>query len=187
MPWRVRCVQTAEASDQEQEQEPEPKPVVVDKVKRPACGPRPCASTLGVERSPPPTRLCLPTHVAQAAKYRSLKIRTASTIMLIGGFLVIVWAGHVPLMFFILMLQARRRPGLVALLAHATQHGSKGWEGTAAARSRPEIQDHIMGTRCIAGPVVPYDMHANHMLQGLRPVRPPMRAVSHHHRLLLCP
>lgn len=36
---------------------------------------------------------------------RSFRVRTVSTVTLIGTFLCIVWSGHVPLMFFILVLQ----------------------------------------------------------------------------------
>ena len=38
-------------------------------------------------------------------KMRSFAIRTASTVFLIGGFLTFLWAGHVPLMFLVLILQ----------------------------------------------------------------------------------
>ncbi|EFJ51978.1 hypothetical protein VOLCADRAFT_56233, partial [Volvox carteri f. nagariensis] len=44
--------------------------------------------------------------VAQKAKLRSFRVRTVSTVALIGTFIGIIWSGHVPLMFFILLLQA---------------------------------------------------------------------------------
>lgn len=41
----------------------------------------------------------------QSKKYKSLRIRTYSTIILIGGFIGFVCAGHVPLMFVVVGLQ----------------------------------------------------------------------------------
>ncbi|KAL6760280.1 phosphatidate cytidylyltransferase [Haematococcus lacustris] len=41
----------------------------------------------------------------QSKKYKSLRIRTISTVALIGGYLVVVWAGHVPLMFLLFAMQ----------------------------------------------------------------------------------
>eukprot|EP00887_Chlorella_sp_A99_P003405 scaffold7.g3405.t1 len=45
----------------------------------------------------------------QKDRYRSFRVRFASSIVLIGSFLAIIYAGHVPLMFMILGIQARRR------------------------------------------------------------------------------
>ncbi|GFR40915.1 hypothetical protein Agub_g1571 [Astrephomene gubernaculifera] len=39
------------------------------------------------------------------AKLRSFRVRALSTIALIGTFIGVIWAGHVPLMFFILLIQ----------------------------------------------------------------------------------
>uniref|UniRef100_A0A7S0R2F3 Phosphatidate cytidylyltransferase n=1 Tax=Chlamydomonas leiostraca TaxID=1034604 RepID=A0A7S0R2F3_9CHLO len=41
----------------------------------------------------------------QVKKYRSFRIRTISTVALIGGFVGFVWAGHVPLMLLLFLLQ----------------------------------------------------------------------------------
>ncbi len=46
----------------------------------------------------------------QKNKYRSLKVRTASTLVLIGSFFAFIWAGHVPLMLMIFGIQARGPP-----------------------------------------------------------------------------
>ena len=40
-----------------------------------------------------------------SSRYRSFRVRTVSTFVLIGSFLGIIWAGHVPLMFMILGIQ----------------------------------------------------------------------------------
>ena len=42
-----------------------------------------------------------------ASKYRSFRTRFISSIVLIASFLTIIWAGHVPLMFMVLGIQAR--------------------------------------------------------------------------------
>ena len=55
-------------------------------------------------------------HDAQKNKYRSLKVRTASTLVLIGSFFAFIWAGHVPLMLMIFGIQARARLQAVACL-----------------------------------------------------------------------
>ena len=49
---------------------------------------------------------------AQKNKYRSLKVRTASTLVLIGSFFAFIWAGHVPLMLMIFGIQARGPPSV---------------------------------------------------------------------------
>ncbi len=41
----------------------------------------------------------------QKNKYRLLKVRTASTLVLIGSFFAFIWAGHVPLMLMIFGIQ----------------------------------------------------------------------------------
>lgn len=41
----------------------------------------------------------------QTSKIRSFRIRTVSTFVLIGSFLGFVWAGHVPLMLMIFLIQ----------------------------------------------------------------------------------
>jgi len=40
-----------------------------------------------------------------AKRMKAFRTRTFSTVVLIGGFFWVVWAGHVPLMLFVLMLQ----------------------------------------------------------------------------------
>lgn len=39
------------------------------------------------------------------ARYRSFRTRFVSSIVLIASFLLIIWAGHVPLMFMVLGIQ----------------------------------------------------------------------------------
>ncbi|GLI68865.1 hypothetical protein VaNZ11_013411 [Volvox africanus] len=46
-----------------------------------------------------------PKHVDRKTKLRSFRVRTVSTVALIGTFIGIIWSGHVPLMFFILLMQ----------------------------------------------------------------------------------
>ncbi|KAG2448266.1 hypothetical protein HYH02_006850 [Chlamydomonas schloesseri] len=46
-----------------------------------------------------------PKPVDRKAKLRSFRVRTISSVALIGGFIGVIWSGHVPLMFFILLLQ----------------------------------------------------------------------------------
>lgn len=46
-----------------------------------------------------------PKPVDRRAKLRSFKVRTISTVALIATFIGVIWSGHVPLMFFILLLQ----------------------------------------------------------------------------------
>lgn len=41
-----------------------------------------------------------------SGKMRSFAVRTLSTVVLIAGFLAFLWAGHVPLMFLVLIIQA---------------------------------------------------------------------------------
>ena len=45
------------------------------------------------------------TH-AQAERFRKFRIRTYSTVAMIGGFIFIIWMGHVPLMALIFTIQA---------------------------------------------------------------------------------
>ncbi|KAL4435606.1 hypothetical protein ABPG77_002569 [Micractinium sp. CCAP 211/92] len=54
-----------------------------------------------------------------AARYRSFRIRFVSSIVLIASFLAIIWAGHVPLMFMILGIQAMMVKELFKLARHA--------------------------------------------------------------------
>ncbi|GLC51062.1 hypothetical protein PLESTB_000461800 [Pleodorina starrii] len=46
-----------------------------------------------------------PKPVDRKAKLSSLRVRTVSTVLLIALFIGVIWAGHVPLMFFVLMVQ----------------------------------------------------------------------------------
>jgi hypothetical protein len=46
-------------------------------------------------------------HLAQAEKFHKFRIRTYSTVAMIGGFILIIWMGHVPLMALIFTIQAR--------------------------------------------------------------------------------
>eukprot|EP00955_Chlamydomonas_euryale_P006204 65904-Chlamydomonas_euryale.AAC.1 len=54
---------------------------------------------------------------------KAFRTRTFSTVVLIGGFFWVVWAGHVPLMLFVLMLQVgvSPRPSLLAKAQPACQ------------------------------------------------------------------
>lgn len=52
--------------------------------------------------------LALTGELLQAKRFKSFRTRTASTVVLIGGFLFLVWAGHVPLMLLVLALQVGR-------------------------------------------------------------------------------
>lgn len=60
-----------------------------------SCPPRTALSRRLCAQAPPP------------GKYRSFWVRTASTLVLIGSFVAIIRAGHVPLMFMILGIQVR--------------------------------------------------------------------------------
>ena len=44
---------------------------------------------------------------AQAEKFQKFRVRTYSTVTMIGGFILIIWMGHVPLMALIFTIQAR--------------------------------------------------------------------------------
>ena len=46
-----------------------------------------------------------PRPVLQRERYRSFRIRFISSVVLIGSFVAIIYAGHVPLMFMILGIQ----------------------------------------------------------------------------------
>jgi hypothetical protein len=52
-----------------------------------------------------PTNTLHLTPVVQGKKYKSLRVRTISTVALIAGFLVVVYAGHVPLMCLLVVMQ----------------------------------------------------------------------------------
>ena len=41
----------------------------------------------------------------QAQKYRKFRVRTYSTVAMIGGFILIIYLGHVPLMLLIFTIQ----------------------------------------------------------------------------------
>lgn len=104
--------QVTAAEDTASEPEPEPKPV--DRV---GGGTHGTGVTLAMlvgswgPRCPPcPSR-------SQKSRLRSFRVRTISSVLLIGGFIGIIWAGHVPLMFFILLLQACHAPGRVSVRA----------------------------------------------------------------------
>lgn len=57
--------------------------------------------------------------INQKDRYRSFRVRFASSIVLIGSFLAIIYAGHVPLMFMILGIQTMMVKELYALATHA--------------------------------------------------------------------
>ena len=57
--------------------------------------------------------------LAQPDRYRSFRVRTASTVVLIASFVAINWAGHVPLMFMVLGIQTMMVRELFALARHA--------------------------------------------------------------------
>ena len=84
-----------------------------------------CIASLLVQGRPltpphlPPTAPHQPRHLPPArcprlplqpagARYRSFRVRTISTFVLIASFFTIIWAGHVPLMFMVLGIQASR-------------------------------------------------------------------------------
>ncbi len=47
----------------------------------------------------------LPARCAQMTKYEKMWVRTKSTVAMIGGFIFIIYMGHVPLMFLIFAIQ----------------------------------------------------------------------------------
>lgn len=47
----------------------------------------------------------LPARRAQMTKYEKMWVRTKSTVAMIGGFIFIIYMGHVPLMFLIFAIQ----------------------------------------------------------------------------------
>jgi CDP-diglyceride synthetase len=54
---------------------------------------------------PPPLPPAAAAAAAAAARFRSFRVRTASTVAMIVGFFAFVWAGHVPCALLVLMLQ----------------------------------------------------------------------------------
>lgn len=53
------------------------------------------------------------------SRYRSFRLRTISSLVLIASFFTIIWAGHVPLMFMVLGIQAMMVKELFTLARHA--------------------------------------------------------------------
>ena len=58
---------------------------------------------------------CQPWTPAQAEKFHKFRVRTYSTVAMIGGFILIIWMGHVPLMALIFTIQARSFADLQSL------------------------------------------------------------------------
>ena len=58
----------------------------------------------------------------QKSKYRSLKVRAGSTIVIIASFIIVIYLGHIPLMMMILAIQ-------VPINHHGCMHlrGVKSW------------------------------------------------------------
>lgn len=53
------------------------------------------------------------TLASQAQKYRKFRVRTYSTLTMIGGFVLIIYLGHVPLMLLIFTIQVGRASGFM--------------------------------------------------------------------------
>ena len=84
---------------------------------------------------------------AQAEKFQKFRVRTYSTVTMIGGFILIIWMGHVPLMALIFTIQARMIPKLMIPTPHpgrSTSHGflyTQCWtDGKTACFSLPCCQ-----------------------------------------------
>eukprot|EP00884_Botryococcus_braunii_P016262 jgi/Botrbrau1/3319/Bobra.0048s0015.1 len=63
--------------------------------------------------------------VNQKSKYRSFRIRTLSTLVLVGGFFVIVYLGHVPLTMMVFCIQTTMVRELFALAEKAQKQQPK--------------------------------------------------------------
>lgn len=48
--------------------------------------------------------------LTQAQRYRKFRVRTYSTVTMIGGFILIIYMGHVPLMLLIFFIQVTPPP-----------------------------------------------------------------------------
>ncbi len=68
-----------------------------------SCTPTGCAA--GAAPGLSLVRLKRPLLPPQLSKYQKMWVRTKSTVAMIGGFIAIIYAGHVPLMFLIFAIQ----------------------------------------------------------------------------------
>ncbi len=59
-----------------------------------------------------------PGWALQAVRYRKMWVRTKSTLGMVGSFILVIYMGHVPLMFMIFAIQARPLPHGFILLRH---------------------------------------------------------------------
>ena len=48
--------------------------------------------------------------LTQAQRYRKFRVRTYSTVTMIGGFILLIYMGHVPLMLLIFFIQVPPPP-----------------------------------------------------------------------------
>ena len=55
-----------------------------------------------------PECLHFPVGGLQRSKYKSLKVRAGSTVVIIASFIIVIYLGHVPLMVMILAIQVSR-------------------------------------------------------------------------------